>query len=60
MDKALKAQRKHRNTPASPRAYRCANCPGEITVVDNADGELISVNIDGHAKPAHRACPDTP
>lgn len=39
--------------------YQCANCPGEITVADNANGGLVSVNVDGHAKAAHRVCPPT-
>jgi hypothetical protein len=37
--------------------YRCAECGGEITVRDNAGGGLITVNVDGHARAAHRACP---
>lgn len=42
--------------PSTPE-YACANCGGPITVKDNAGGGLISVNVDGHARPAHRTCP---
>lgn len=63
MNKATKARtRKARErhsaqvTP-TPAVYTCALCPGEITVVDSARGDLITVNIDGHAKAAHRICP---
>lgn len=38
--------------------YRCPNCDGEVTVQDNLNGDLITVNVDGHAKAAHRVCPD--
>lgn len=40
--------------------YFCANCGGEITVADNfIGGGLITVNVNGHAKAAHRECPCT-
>lgn len=55
MDKATKANLNKR--PGSPQVYTCANCPGEITVADSARGDLITVNIDAHAKAAHRVCP---
>lgn len=34
--------------------YHCAECGGQVTVSD----DLITVNVDGHAKPAHRTCPE--
>lgn len=43
--------------PASAARYQCAICPGEITVADNIGGGLITVNMGGHAKAAHRVCP---
>lgn len=33
--------------------YYCAECGGEITTAD----DLITINVDGHAKAAHRVCP---
>lgn len=41
----------------SAHRYECANCTGEITVADNISGGLITVNVGGHAKAAHRVCP---
>lgn len=43
--------------PVSVQRYKCANCPVEITVADNIGGGLITVNVGGHAKAAHRVCP---
>lgn len=44
--------------PQPPQQYPCANgCSTPLTVADNANGGLVTVNIDGHAKPAHRVCP---
>lgn len=38
--------------------YECALCGGSLTVADNyGGGGLIMVNVEGHAKPAHRSCP---
>jgi hypothetical protein len=37
--------------------YACALCGGSITVADSAAGRLVTVNVDGHAKAAHRKCP---
>jgi hypothetical protein len=41
------------------KRYTCANCGGEISVKDNLNGGLISINVEGHAKPAHRVCPSS-
>lgn len=42
----------------SPQEFPCANgCGTPLTVADNANGGLVSVNVDGHAKAAHRDCP---
>lgn len=43
--------------PVNVQRYKCAKCPGEITVADNVGGGLITVNVGGHAKAAHRVCP---
>lgn len=44
------------------QTWPCANCGGPLTVADNflPDGSrgLITVNVGGHAKPAHRTCPE--
>lgn len=37
--------------------YSCALCDRELSVMDNLNGGLITVNVNGHAKPAHRRCP---
>lgn len=36
--------------------YRCAECCGPIAAHD----DLVTVNIDGHARAAHRNCPPIP
>lgn len=36
------------------QSYACALCGGGITTAD----DLITVNVDGHGKAAHRVCPD--
>lgn len=46
----------HRAEQEPPR-YACAECGGPLTVADNFNGGLITVNVGGHAKPAHRICP---
>lgn len=45
-----------RNGVVAEPEYVCANCGGPITVKDNVSGGLITVNVDGHARPAHRTC----
>lgn len=42
------------------QTYPCANCKASLTVADNINGDLITVNVDGHARPAHRTCPAPP
>lgn len=37
--------------------HDCVNCGGEITAEDNSEGALVTVNVDGHARAAHRTCP---
>lgn len=37
------------------KKYHCALCGGEISVTD----DLITVNVNGHAKAAHRECPSS-
>jgi hypothetical protein len=39
------------------RTFPCALCGGPLTVLDNINSGLISVNVDGHARAAHRVCP---
>lgn len=39
------------------QTYGCALCGGSITTADSVAGRLVTVNIDGHAKAAHRDCP---
>lgn len=36
--------------------YSCATCGLHVTTAD----DLITVNVDGHARPAHRTCPPPP
>jgi hypothetical protein len=42
------------------QTYPCANCKGSLAVADNINGGLITVNVNGHAKAAHRTCPNFP
>lgn len=43
--------------PADPGPrYRCVECGGGISTAD----DLVTVNVNGHAKPAHRTCPTPP
>jgi hypothetical protein len=60
MNKAIKAQQTKppASTPAGVQVFACAACGGPITVADNANGGLVSINVDGHAKAAHRVCPE--
>jgi hypothetical protein len=49
------------NNPLTRRSlltYPCVLCDGELKVSDNLNGGIMSVNVDGHAKAAHRRCPD--
>ena len=39
-------------------AARCVFCQRPLSVTDNLDNGLVTVNVNGHAKPAHRACAD--
>lgn len=39
------------------QTFPCALCGGPLTVLDNINSGLIGVNVDGHAKAAHRTCP---
>jgi len=36
---------------------KCPLCDAPLYVSDNLNGGLITININGHARPAHRACP---
>lgn len=42
------------------RAYACAECGGPITTKDAAQGQLMTINVEGHGKAAHRVCPTKP
>lgn len=69
MDKAMKARmRKEAERRAAVRdglvtvpavqEFPCASgCSTPLTVADNLNGGLVSINIGGHAKAAHRECP---
>lgn len=37
----------------SERVYSCITCTGTITTAD----DLITVNVNGRSRPAHRECP---
>lgn len=72
MDKAMKAQmRKEAErrvavhdgltiVPAAQEFPCAAGCSTPLTVSDNLDGALVSINVGGHAKAAHRECPAKP
>lgn len=41
-----------------PQQFPCAKrCGTPLTVADNANGGLVTVNVDGQARAAHRECP---
>lgn len=61
MDKAMKARLKrqaqaHANT-TSAQEHSCVNCGGTITAADSMKGDLVTVNVDGQSRAAHRVCP---
>lgn len=72
MDKAMKAQMRKeavrrlavRDSLAivpQVQEFSCAaGCSTPLTVADNLNGTLVSINVDGHAKAAHRECPAAP
>ena len=39
------------------QTFSCALCPVPITVADGIRGALLTVNVGGHARAAHRECP---
>ena len=69
MDKAMKARkRREAERRAAVREglivvptvqeFPCARgCATPLTVADNQGGGLITMNVDGHVKAAHRLCP---
>lgn len=41
--------------------FPCAKgCGTALTVADNTNGGLVTVNVNGHARAAHRLCPAAP
>lgn len=72
MDKVMKAQmRKEAERRAAAREglivvparqeFPCAaGCSTPLTVLDNLNNALVSINVNGHAKAAHRQCPPPP
>lgn len=45
---------------ATVQQYPCANgCTTPLTAADNLNGGLVTLNIGGQAKAAHRSCPDS-